>query len=346
MSVVESVSAVTGGEYPCQRWLQIAYGMAAPEAGEFPRETPDVAVHRSRGHGRHHPQELPGDRARVIDLWRDLALTDAALVTGGLPLICAEWPHGAGLWDFLGEALNDPVSALLVSAERSLAAEFPPQAQARTVLAAIGSGERTFTNIARAAGGIGATPLQRALELLTNKRIVAAELPVSLRPSKDRRYRVTDPYLRFWLHLLGPSMEEIERGRGDLTLARIRESWTSWRGRAIEPLVRESLARILPDDRLPAAPAVGGYWNRTNDVEIDIVGADRAPIAEELIFVGSIKWLEQSPFDRHDLAALHRHRAALTDEPVPVVAVSRNGVDCPGLDAAYGPGDLLTARPL
>lgn len=50
---------------------------------------------------------------------------DAALVTGGLPLICAEWPRGAGLWDFLGEALSDPVSALLVSAERSLAAEFP-----------------------------------------------------------------------------------------------------------------------------------------------------------------------------------------------------------------------------
>lgn len=50
---------------------------------------------------------------------------DAALVTGGLPLICAEWPQGAGLWDFLGEALSDPVSALLVSAERSLAAEFP-----------------------------------------------------------------------------------------------------------------------------------------------------------------------------------------------------------------------------
>ncbi len=94
------------------------------------------------------------------------------------------------------------------------------------------------------------------------------------------------------------------------------------------------------------APAVGGYWTRTNDVEIDIVGADRAPIAKELLFVGSIKWLEQSPFDRHDLAALHRHRAALTGEPVPVVAVSRSGVDCPGLDAACGPGDLLTAWPL
>nr|WP_246101245.1 hypothetical protein [Streptomyces cyaneus] len=88
---------------------------------------------------------------------------DAALITGGLPLICAEWTHGAGMWEFLRAALSDPVSALLVSAERSLGAEFPQQVQARTVLSAIGSGERTFSSIARAAGGIGATPLQRSL---------------------------------------------------------------------------------------------------------------------------------------------------------------------------------------
>jgi AAA+ ATPase superfamily predicted ATPase len=268
---------------------------------------------------------------------------DAALVTGGVPLICTEWPHGAGIWDFLGEALADPVSALLVSAERSLAAEFPPTVQARAVLSAIGSGERTFSNIARAAGGIGATPLQRALNLLTEKRVVAAELPVSLKPSKDRRYRVADPYLRFWLKSLGPSMGEIERGRGDLTLERIRQNWTSWRGRAVEPLIRESLIRLLPDAHLPAAPAVGGYWTRTNDVEIDLVGADRAPIAKELLFVGSVKWLENSPFDRHDLAALHRHRAALTADPVPVAAVSRSGIDCKGLDTVYSPADLLAA---
>ncbi|MBQ0927377.1 ATP-binding protein [Saccharopolyspora endophytica] len=287
----------------------------------------------------------PAEVGRMLDLESAEAF-DAALVTGGLPLICADWPRGAGLWDFLDEALNDPVSPLLVSAERSLAAEFPPNAQPRSVLSAIGSGERTFTNIARAAGGIGGTSLQRSLETLLEKRAVAAELPLSTRPSKERRYRVTDSYLRFWLHLVGPFIEEIERGRGDLTLARIRENWTSWRGRAIEPVIREALARTLPDDKLPEAPAVGGYWTRSNNVEIDIVGADRAPIAKELRFVGSIKWLEQSPFDQHDLVALHRHRAALTDEPVPVVAVTRSGADCSGVDAVYGPADLLNAWPL
>jgi hypothetical protein len=111
-------------------------------------------------------------------------------------------------------------------------AEFPEAAQARLILGAIGSGERTFGNIARAAGGIGATPLTRALTILQDKRIIAAELPVSLRPSRDKRYRIADSYLRFWLRFIGPYLDEIERGRADLTLARIEQSWTSWRGPA------------------------------------------------------------------------------------------------------------------
>ncbi|MFR9673531.1 ATP-binding protein [Streptomyces sp. TR06-5] len=284
----------------------------------------------------------PAEVSEMLDLTSAEAF-DAALVTGGLPLICADWARGNGLDAFFEESLNNPLSALLVSAERSLAAEFPQWTQARTVLGAIGSGERTFSNIARAAGGLQATPVQRSLATLMEKRVVSGELPISTRPSKDRRYWVADPYLRFWLRFLQPHMAEIERGRGDLTLERIREGWTSWRGRAVEPMIREALARLLPDQQLPSAPAIGGYWTRSNDIEIDIVGADRAPIAKELVFAGSIKWLERSPFDRHDLAALRRHRAALGDAALPLVAVSRSGVSCDGLDAVYGPDDLLRA---
>ncbi|MBL7488273.1 ATP-binding protein [Frankia sp. AgB1.9] len=268
---------------------------------------------------------------------------DATLVTGGLPLICAAWQPGEDLWTFLARELANPVSALLVSAERSLAAEFPESANARNVLTAIGTGERTFTNIAQAAGRIAHTSLTRSIEVLTGKRMVVAELPIWTRPSKERRYRVTDPYLRFWLRFIGPNLPEIERLRGDLTLARVRASWTSWRGRAVEPLLRESLARLLPDGDLPAAQAVGGYWNRSNTIEVDIVGADRAPVAAEIHFLGSIKWLERSAFDSHDLAALQKHRAALTDEPIPLMAISRGEVTASGLTAVYGPVELLAA---
>ncbi|MEV0684014.1 ATP-binding protein [Nocardia sp. NPDC050378] len=271
------------------------------------------------------------------------AAFDATLITGGLPIICARWRTGEDMWDFLQRELADPVSPLVVSAQLSLAAEFPEHTLARQVLSAIGSGERTFANIARAAGGLAATSLTRALNLLVNKGIVAAELPVSLTPSKDRRYRITDSYLRFWLTFLGPYLPELDRLRADLTLHRIRRGWSSWRGRAVEPLIRESLSRLLPAEGVPAVPVIGGYWTRTNDVEIDIVGADREPVAQELAFLGSIKWLENSPFDVHDLTDLQNHRFRLTDAAVPLIAVSRSGFATDHLAAGFGPADLLAA---
>jgi uncharacterized protein len=282
-----------------------------------------------------------GDVAAMTGLGAAAAF-DAELVTGGLPILCARWRPGEDLWSFLEHELAEPISPLIASARLSLAAEFPDQAQARAVLGAIGSGERTFTNIARAAGGIAHSTLTRATDVLVDKRIVAAELPVSLQPSKERRYRITDSYLRFYFAFLSSHLAELDRMRPDLTLERIRRGWTAWRGRAIEPLVRESLTRLLPSHGIPAAPAVGGYWTRSNDVEIDIVGADREPIAKELSFLGSIKWLENSPFDPHDLVALQRHRDRLTAEPIPLLAVSRSGCTAQHLDAVFGPEELLS----
>jgi AAA+ ATPase superfamily predicted ATPase len=103
---------------------------------------------------------------------------DAYLVTGGLPLILDEWKAGASLWEYLEDAVASPTSALLVSAERALTAEFPAELQALEVLTAIGSGERTFTNIGRAAG-IAQPSLARALGILKTKRVVAAGLLAS-----------------------------------------------------------------------------------------------------------------------------------------------------------------------
>ena len=167
------------------------------------------------------------------------AAFDAYLITGGLPLICDEWPRGSSLWEYLAESLAYPTSALLVSGERALAAEFPSDSQARLVLSTVGSGERTFTTIGQKAGGLQQMSLNRTLKLLRTKRVIAADTPLSTKPSKETRYRVADPYLRFWLAFLGPHISEVERGRGDRVLARVQQSWTSWRGRAIEPVLRK-----------------------------------------------------------------------------------------------------------
>ncbi|MFC4010568.1 ATP-binding protein [Nonomuraea purpurea] len=287
-----------------------------------------------------HPL-TPADVAQKLGLPAAEAI-DAYLITGGFPMILDEWPDGATAWDFLSATVPDPTSTLAVSGERTVAAEFPPEAQARTLLKTIGSGQRTFSSIAKASGGMPGTSVQRGLQILTEKRLVTAEVPLSTRPSKDRRYHITDSHLGFWLSFIEPGMPEIERGRGDLTLRRIKRSWTAWRGTAVEPVIRESLRRM---DGLPEATgAIGGYWTRTNDPEVDLVGADREPVAKEITMVGSVKWLESRPFDQHDLSELIVHRSKIpgADAATPLYVVSRSGCDVHGVTHVT-PEELLHA---
>jgi hypothetical protein len=288
------------------------------------------------------PPLSPADVGQMLGLTAADAI-DAYLVSGGLPLILDEWPAGASLVDYLREAVPDPTSALLVSGERALAAEFPPESQARLVLSALGTGERTYSLIARAAGDMPKASLTRALALLTAKRTVQVNTPLSTQPSKETRYVITDPHLRFWLAFLGPNLTEIERGRGDLTLARIERSWTQWLGVAVEPLIREALGR-MPDALPTGTTTVGAYWTRTNDPEIDVVGADRGPVAKKITIVGSIKWLERWPFDAHDIAELVVHRTKLpgAEPTTPLMAISRSGSSVDGA-TVIGPDEIVAA---
>jgi len=269
---------------------------------------------------------------------------DAYLLTGGLPLICDEWPSGLSMWDYLDAVLDEPTSPFIVSAERVLAAEFPADAQARAVLAQIGAGEVTFTKIARAAGGLQKASANRSLELLLKKRVIAKEKPLSTAPSSDPRYRVADPYLRFWLRFIGPHMAEIERGRGDRVLERIRGDWMTWRGRAIEPVIREALSRLSPIPGLPAAAEVGGFWTRSNNPEIDIIGADKGPVAGTIAYAGTIKWRDNQPLTQGDINQLARDVVAVTgaNNSTLLLAVSRSGVTATGV-TALGPADLIAA---
>ena len=276
---------------------------------------------------------------------------DAYLITGGLPLICQEWQEGWTRREFLQYALDDPTSPLLVSGERVLAAEFPVALQARHVMSAIGSGERTFGNIAAKAGGGAAAPppagsLSPVLRTLADKRLVAVDTPLSTRPGhRDRRYRVVDSYLRFWLSFLERGIPQVERGRGDLVAECVEENWTSWRGRAIEPVVREALGRLMPHRELPGVRVVGGWWNRTNNPEVDLVGADKEAPAQSIGFVGSIKWLENAPFGNREFAVLARDAQAVpgTNDRTPLIAAARAGFATTGLQVALGPEQLMEA---
>jgi hypothetical protein len=281
---------------------------------------------------------------------------DAHLVSGGLPGILRAWPHATPALSFLEQECADPASPVFSVPESSLLAEFPAPDQARRVLEAVGGGDRTHANIAATAGSReGALPSGSLSPLLRRlveeKHVLAMDEPTSTRPGKPALYRLADSNLRLYLAVLRTAQEQIRRGRPEAAYRVIDRRWTAWRGRAVEPLVRQSLELAAIDDALPwqSVEAVGGWWNRQFDPELDLVGADRGPVAQRVSFVGSVKWL-LSPFDHHDLAALTRSAPQVPGfEPgaTGLVVASLCGatadVDPAAVQVLWGPDEVVGA---
>jgi hypothetical protein len=177
---------------------------------------------------------------------------------------------------------------------------------------------------------------------------MAIDEPLSVRVGKPMLYRVADSNLRFYLAIGRTAQEWSRRGRPAPAKALLRQRWASWHERAVEPVIREALSLSAADLPWPEAIAVGGWWNRAFQPEIDLVGADRAPVAREIYYVGSVKWLDR-PFDDHDFAALQRDAIAVPGfDPgrTHLTAVSRagaaNGVSRQ-LALCWGPQDVVAA---
>ncbi|MGX7828804.1 AAA family ATPase [Actinokineospora sp. 24-640] len=277
---------------------------------------------------------------------------DAHLITGGLPGIIRTWPPATPPLTYLETELTDPAAPLYSIPESALLSEFAVPDQARRVIEAIGAGDRTHATIAATAGSRqGAIPSGSLSPLLRQladeKRVLAVDHPLSTRPGKPALYRVADTNLRLYLAFGRLAQEQVRRGRPEAAITLLHRRWSTWRGRAVEPLIREALelaalAGALP---WPDVTAVGGWWNRQFNPEIDLVGADRSPVATTIHFTGSIKWLN-SPFDNHDLNALRHATTQLpgtTPDTPPLIATLSGTNDIDPAIPAWGPTRILQA---
>ncbi len=287
----------------------------------------------------------PGDIGAMTGL-AGMEAFDAYLITGGQPQIAETWQHGETRGSFLERSFSTSLSALVASGTRVLDGEIAEGVPARTVLTAIGGyGERTFSGIQQAAGGMQPTSLTRVLNQLIQMRLVAVDQPLSTKAQKESRYRIDDPALRFWLPFVEPALPEVDRGRGDLALARVSDdAFASWRGRAIEPVVRAAMSRVLVGTRWAHVSEIGGWWPRSNNPEINLVGADHRP-AREIAFVGTIKW-RPTPVNSADIRKLSADVASIPGyaTSTPLVAVCPGGatVDA-GAEQVWTADDLLAA---
>lgn len=279
-----------------------------------------------------------------------LEVFDASLVTGGFPELIAHARRFGSTRAMAEDALSRPHSLLADMAAINLAGELADSASARLVLEAIGADEIGVVNFSAITATLGGgkaaeTSVVRAMDTLSEvKQIVAIDYPAGKPGSRLKRYRIADPYLRFWFRFIEPQLRNIEVGRSDIAIRALRGNWTGWRGRAIEPLVRESVLRLAPriGGQLEPVESVNAWWDRTGSREWDAVGTDHRDLP---VIIGSVKWRENTPFDSNDLTELAAARSVIPHaEQAALVAIAPLGTrpDTPA-DLVLTASDLLSA---
>lgn len=293
----------------------------------------------------------PAETARALGGGRDARdVFDAQLVTGGFPELIAHVKRFDSATAMVENSLSRPHTLLADIAQLNLAGELSDSASARLVLDAIGADEAGVVNFSAIAATLGGgkaaeTAVTRAMKVLADlKQIVAVDYSGGRLDGRLKRYRIADPYLRFWFRFVEPQLRNIEIGRPDLAVTAFRRSWPSWRGKAIEPIVREAVLRLAPGMQGPLAAieSVNPWWERSGTHEFDLVGAghDGLPVV-----AGSIKWRQNQPFNDRDLAKLATARSLIPHaERAGLIAVTLHGVT-PGVsvDMVLDAADLLAA---
>ncbi len=181
--------------------------------------------------------------------------------------------------------------------------------------------------------------------------MLAIDEPLSIRGGKPALYRVADSSLGFYLEMGRAAQELARRGHPASAAALLGRRWASWRARAVAPVIREALSCAAGGLPWPAAVAVGGWWTRTFEAAIDIIGADRSPGARDVFYAGSITWLDRR-FDDRDLGALRRvapYVPGFDPGSAGLVAVSLSGFSGDAaagqLAVRWGPEEVVGAYP-
>lgn len=292
----------------------------------------------------------PGEVAEALPGLPPKDVFDGYLVTGGYPRLVADLARSnTSPTAFVRASLRDSYSPLVTTARLTLDAEFADAAAAYQVLSAIGSEETGQPRFSDLVGSIDdaaernrvQTAITRSLKTLTEgKGLVVREQPAWAPPSaRLARYRIADPYLRFWFRYVERQVDAIARGRADLAVDAFDRDWSSWRGRSIEPVVRDALTRLAGSDpHLAGVEEVKPWWVRNNAVGVDAVAMSRSAS----VLVATIKWRTGGSVTDRDVARLRAHRELVPRAERALLAViSPSGKKPAGADVAYGATELL-----
>lgn len=224
------------------------------------------------------PDYSAEDRVSVFSMW------------GGVPAYWERLEPGQSVIENLRQIIL-PSNAWMVDESRILLQDFITDLHHYVgVMRAIADGQQAMSYIAKRTGLVS-SKVSFYLSVLRDTGFVSREIPVTQLGTDSRRgrYRVTDPYLRFFYRYISAYQSKLALGQYEPTLALIEESLpafieaNTWQELCREWLLRASAYNLIPvpfDD-------VGGEW--AGNFDIDVAGISKA---EKSLVLGDCYWRE------------------------------------------------------
>ncbi len=212
-------------------------------------------------------------------------------VAGGIPAYLELFTRAPRFSAGLRDQCLGPGSVMLTDPALILHEQLPEPQTYESILWAIAGGAHTWAEIARTAG-LAENSLGHYLKVLQELELIERRDPILSSPRGRRgRYRVRDPFLRFYYRFIVPQITNIERGYLAAAVDKISAELPGFIGAYVfEELCREWVLAAAAVGELGFQPeAVGAYWRvqRGEGVQLDVVAANPR---EKRLLIGEAKW--------------------------------------------------------
>ncbi|WP_435181275.1 ATP-binding protein [Halorussus sp. AFM4] len=245
-------------------------------------------------------RQLPFDAA--MEFFDDTYSVDEQVLTwgvfGGVPYYLEEVSPDSTLAENIQQTILSRHGTLHDEPDYVLRMELTEPTRYFSILEAIAGGSTSRNEIAGTTG-IDYNQLSKYLNRLSRLRLVDQHVPITEQKerSKRSRYRIRDPFFRFWFHFVYGTSEQYDEFGGDAYDVLIKPEMANFVSRSFEELCCSALRSLYPEYTITKT---GQWWY--GEHEIDVVGLT----AGETLIAGECKF-QQSPLGYDALSKLERH---------------------------------------
>ncbi|MCP5100328.1 MAG: ATP-binding protein [Chloroflexi bacterium] len=213
-------------------------------------------------------------------------------LAGGIPAYIKQFDDSLTIRENLNERLLSPANIMLNDAVFLLREQLNEPRNYMAIIETIAAGFHRLTNIAKMAG-MATNHVTKYLAILRELGYVQRIVPATIRrpeQSKQGRYVLSDPYLRFYYRFLQPHLGEIEYGRVKRVVDYLETHLIDYIGTyTFEELCREWINIKVDLDEFAFLPErVGSFWSR--QAQVDVVALNWRT---KDILLGECKWGRQ-----------------------------------------------------